>query len=93
VRLLASKAVIEISCGRWAHFVRPVKDLTDPPQECSSIPHRLIPYGNFPHLDRSGQSYLVVPFTVQQGTSSGLASVSVQLRNTQGTSSAGSASF
>jgi hypothetical protein len=59
VRLLASKAVIEISCGRWAHFVRPVKDLTDPTQECSSIPHRLIPYGNFPLLDRSGQSYIV----------------------------------
>jgi hypothetical protein len=40
-----------------------------------------------------GAFLLVVPFTVQQGASSGLASVSVQLRNTQGTSSAGSASF
>ena len=40
-----------------------------------------------------GAFLLVVPFTVQQGASSGLASVSVQLRNTQGTSSAGSARF
>lgn len=40
-----------------------------------------------------GAFLLVVPFTVQQGASSGLASVSAQLRNTQGTSSAGSASF
>ena len=40
-----------------------------------------------------GAFLLVVPFIVQQGASSGLASVSVQLRNTQGTSSAGSASF
>jgi hypothetical protein len=39
-------------------FLRPVKDLTDP-QEGSSIPHRLIPYGEFPLLDRSGQSYIV----------------------------------
>ena len=30
-----------------------------PIQEGSSIPHRLIPYGDFPHLDRSGQSFIV----------------------------------
>ncbi len=40
-----------------------------------------------------GTFLLVVPFTVQQGASSGLASVSAQLQNTQGKSSAGSVSF
>jgi len=40
-----------------------------------------------------GQFLILVPFTVQQGAVSGLASVSVQLQNSKGTSAAVSANF
>ncbi|MBZ5667969.1 MAG: Ig domain-containing protein, partial [Acidobacteriia bacterium] len=40
-----------------------------------------------------GQVLLVVPFTVQQGSSSGLSSVSVQLKNGQSDSAAATANF
>jgi hypothetical protein len=40
-----------------------------------------------------GQFLLQVPFTVQQGATTGLSSVSVQLQNSQGTSAAASAKF
>jgi hypothetical protein len=40
-----------------------------------------------------GQFLLVVPFTIQQGAASGLASVAVQLQNALNTSAAVTANF
>lgn len=50
-------------------------------------------YGGSGSSSFGGQFLIVVPFTVQQGAASGLASVSVQLQNGRGTSAAVSANF
>ena len=50
-------------------------------------------YGSTTSSQFGGQFLLVVPFSVSQGTASGLSSVSVQLQNAQGASAALSAKF
>ncbi len=50
-------------------------------------------YGGSSSTPFGGQFLIVVPFTVQQGAASGLASVSVQLQNAKGASAAAAANF